>query len=111
MDDNTNSQIFSTLNAVSCRLSAIEQKMERAEEQLQGCVKSGSDAGISLNLSTTPSQDVDEDSDTGDDTIIPTSKFLKTSRHIKEALDLRLQELAKINEHGKFKEVITIRSQ
>ena len=103
MDENANSQILSALNVVSCRLSAIEHRIERTEEQLQGCVKAGSDAASTLNVSTTPSQDVDEDSDAGDDALIPSTKFLKTSTHIQEAVDRRLQELAKINEQGKFK--------
>ena len=56
-----------------------------------------------LVVSTTPSQDVEEDSDPGDDAIIPTTKFLKTFKHIQHDVDLRLQELAKINGQGKFK--------
>ena len=66
-------------------------------------MRSGSEAASSLFVSNTPSQDVDEDSDAGDDAVIPTTKFLKTSTHIQEAVDQRLQELAKINEQGKFK--------
>ena len=75
VDDSANSPMLSALNAVSCRLSAIEQRIDRTGEQLQGYVKPGSDVASSLNLSTTPSQDVDEDSDPGDDTVIPTPKF------------------------------------
>ena len=58
MDDNVNLQILSALNAVSCRLSAIEQRIDRTEEQLQGYVKPSSDVASSLNVSTIPSQDV-----------------------------------------------------
>ena len=90
VDDSTNSQIF-------------EQRIDRTKEQPQGHVKPGSDVASSLNLSTTPSQDVDENSDAGDDVVIPTTKFLKTSKHIQDAMDIRLQELAKVNEQGKFK--------
>ena len=67
MDESTNSQNLSALNAVSFRLSAIEQRIDRTKEQLQGHIKFGSDAGSSLNVSTTPSQEVDQDSDAGDD--------------------------------------------
>ena len=88
---------------LSCKLSAIEQRIDRTEEQLQGHVKPGSDVASSLNLSTPPSQDVDEDSDAGDDIVIPTTKFLKASKHIQDAVDIRLQELAKLNEQGKLK--------
>ena len=84
-------------------MSEIEQRIDRTQEQLQGHVKSGSDAGSSLNVSTTPSQEVDEDSDTGDDAVIPTIKFLKTSKQIQEAVDLRLQELTNINEYSQLK--------
>ena len=46
---------------------------------------------------------MEEDSDAGDDAVIPTTKFLKTSKHIQDAVDVRLQELTKLNEQGKFK--------
>ena len=94
-------QILSALNAVTCRLSAIEQRIDRTEEQLQ--VQSAVSTSSLLNTSITPSQDGDEDSDAGDDAVIPTVKHLKSSKHIQEAVDLRLQELAKINEQGKFR--------
>ena len=66
-------------------------------------MKSGSDAGSSLDVSTTAFQDVDEDSAAGDKVVIPTIKYLKTSKHIQDAVDLILQELGKINEQGKIK--------
>ena len=103
VDDNTNSQILSALNAVSCRLSAIDQRIDRTEEQLQGHVKTGSDIAGSLNLSSTPLQEVEENSDAGDDIVIPTTKFLKSSKSIQDAVDIRLRELTKLNEQGKFK--------
>ena len=102
VNDSTNLQILSALNAVSCRLSAIEQRIDRTEEQLQGHVKTGSDIAGSLNASSTPLQDVGEESDAGD-VVIPSTKFLKTSKSIQDAVDIRLQELAKLNEQGKFK--------
>ena len=102
-DDSSNAQILSALNAVSCRLSAIEQRIDRTEEQLQDHVKTGSDIAGFLGSSSTPFQDVDEDSDAGDDVVIPSAKFLKSSKNIQDAVDIRLQELAKLNEQGKFK--------
>ena len=96
-------KILSALNAVSCRLSVIEQRIDRTEEQLQDHVKTGSDIAGSLGSSSTPFQDVDEDSDAGDDVVIPSAKFLKSSKNIQDAVDIRLQELAKLNEQGKFK--------
>ena len=97
VDDSANAQILSALNAVSCRLSATEQRIDRTEEQLQDHVKTGSDIAGSLGSSSTPFQDVDEDSDSGDD-VIPSAKFLKSSKNIQDAVDIRLQEFAKLNE-------------
>ena len=103
MVENTNSQILSTLNAVSCRLSAIELRIDRTEEQLQGQVKSGSDADSSLNVSTTPPRKWMRTMTLGTPSSFLQTKFLKTSRHIQNAVDFRLQKLLKINEQGKFK--------
>ena len=54
-------------------------------------------------MSTSCSQEVDEVPDAGDDTVIPCAQFLKKSKHIQAAVDARLQELARINEQGRFK--------
>ena len=56
-------------------------------------------------VSTSFSQDLDEDSDAGDDAVIPTNQFMKKSKHIQDVVDVvdqRLQ-LAHINEQGTFK--------
>ena len=97
-NENTNCRF---LNAVSYRLSATELRIGRTEE-LQGHPKLASDALSAVEVSTSPSQKTDEDSDAGDDAVIPSAKFLKKSKHIQEAVDLRLQELVRINEQGEY---------
>ena len=54
-------------------------------------------------MSTSSSPEVDEVSDAGDDAVIPSAQFLKKSKHIQAAVDERLQELARVNEQGRFK--------
>ena len=44
-----------------------------------------------------------EESDAEDDAIMPSMKFLKTSKNIQQAVDHKLIELAALNEQGKFK--------
>ena len=86
--DDTNTRILNALSAVSSRLTAIEQLIEKTEEQFQ---KSGSD-GIKLGgLSASSQEELDEDSDVGDDAVTPTIKFLKSSKQIQNAVDHRLQ--------------------
>ena len=60
------------------------------------------DAPSSAKVSTSLLQESDEESDAGDDAVIPTTQFLKKSAHIC-TVDQRLQELARINEQGMFK--------
>ena len=103
LDENTSSQILNAFNAVSFWLARIEQRIDRTEEQLQGQVQSDNQAGSSLVKNTTPSHEADQDRDVGDDAVIHPFKYLKTSKHIQEAVGFRLQELAKINEQGKFR--------
>ena len=97
--ENTNAEI---LNAVSYRLSAIEQMIDRTEEQLHNRPVSGANAVGDVSTSSS-SQEVDEMSDAGDEAVIPSTQFLKKSNHIQAAVDERLQELARINEQGRFK--------
>ena len=76
--DDTNTQTISALNAVSSRLTAIKQQIERNEEQLQNFTKSGC-GGVNLAGSGAFTHgEMDEDSDTEHDTVIPTVKFLKS---------------------------------
>ena len=99
--DNTNTEILNALNAVSYRLSAIEQRIDRTEEQLKNRPLAEADA--IGDVSTSSSQEVDVTSDAGGDAAIPSTQFLKKSHHIQAAVDERLQELARINEQGRFK--------
>ena len=101
-NENTNTEILNALNAVSYRLSAIEQRIDRTEEQLHSRPSAGAEA-VSNEVSTSVSQEVDEISDAGDDAVIPSAQFLKKSKHIQAAVDERLHELARINEQGRFK--------
>ena len=102
-NENTNSEILNVLNAVSYRLTAIQQRIDRTEEQLQSRPKIATDAIGAADVSTSSSQEVDEVSDPGDDAVIPSAQFLKKSKHIQAAVDERLQEVARINEQGRFK--------
>ena len=94
---------MNALNAVSYRLTAIEQKIDRMEEQLQSHPKVTDDAFGVVDVSTSSSQEVDEASNAGDDAVIPSAQFLKKTKHIQDAVNERLQELARINEQGRFK--------
>ena len=83
-------------------MTAIEQRIERTEEQLQSTVKPGL-AGVNIaGLGSTPDE-MDEEGDAEDDAVIPTMKFLKDSKQIQHAVDQRLQELTCINDRGMFK--------
>ena len=64
-NDNTNSEIFNALNAVSYRLTAIEQRIDRTEEQLQSRPKVVNEAPSSAKVSTSLLQESDEESDAG----------------------------------------------
>ena len=88
---------------MSYRLTAIEQRIDRTEEQLQSCPKVVPDAPGSAKLSASLFQELDEESDAGDDAVIPTTQFLKKSSHIQQAIDQRLNELTRIKEQGMFK--------
>ena len=101
--DYTNAQILNALTVVSSRLTAIEQRIERTEEQLQNSTKSGSDGVNLAGLGTSSQEEMDEDSDAGDDAVIPTINFLKSSKQIQNAVDHRLQELSHINDQGMYK--------
>ena len=74
--DNTNTQILNAISAVSSRLSAIEQQIERTEEQLQN-TKSGSDGFKLAGLGASAQEELDKDSDAGDDARLWPKKPLK----------------------------------
>ena len=105
-DSNTvsvNHDILNALNSVSSRLTAIEQRIQNTEDQLQRGATSHSD-GVASPTSTLGSRRSRQvDSDEEDDGVTPTLVFLKTSRGIQNAVDKRLQELATLNEQGTFR--------
>ena len=101
--DNTNTQIINALNAVSSILTAIEQRIERIEAQLQSTVKPGLAGANKAGLGTSTPDAMDEESDAEDDAVIPTMRFLKDSKQIQHAVDQRLQQLTQINDQGMFK--------
>ena len=101
--ENTNSEILNALNAVSYRLTAIEQRIDRTEEQLQSRPKVVPDAPGSAKVSASLFQELDEESDIGDDAVIPITQFIKKTSHIQQAVDQRLKELTRMNEQGMFK--------
>ena len=72
------------------------------EEQLQSHPKVTDDAFGVVDVSTSSSQEAYDASNAGDDTVIPSAQFLKKTKHIQDAVDERLQELARINEQGRF---------
>ena len=61
------------------------------------------DALSTTRVRTSLSHDLDEDSVAGYDAVIPTTHFLKKSKHNQDAVDQRLQQLARINKQGTFK--------
>ena len=103
VDEGVNQEIINALSSVSSRLSAIEVRIERTEQQIQGglpAISQGVQATVGSALNSMSSSD---DSDAEDDAIIPSAKFLKGSKNIQQAVDSRLLELAALNEQGKFK--------
>ena len=101
--DYTYTQILNALSAVSSRLTAIEQRIGKTGEQLQNTTKSGSDGVKLAGLGASSQEELNEDSDAGDDAVIPIIKFLKSSKQIQNAVDHRLQELSRINYQGIYK--------
>ena len=103
VDEGVNQEIINALSSVSSRLSAIEARIERTEQQIQGGQPAAgqgvtSSAGSVLNSTLSSAE-----SDAEDDAIIPSAKFLKGSKNIQQAVDSRLLELAALNEQGRFK--------
>ena len=71
------------------------------EEQLQGRLER--ESTISSGRAASDRVSDQEESDAEDDAIIPSAQMLKGSRHIQEAVDLRLKELTTLNKKGTFK--------
>ena len=102
-NDTVNHDILHALNSVSSRLTAIEQRIQKTEDQLQRGSTSLSDAVASPASIGGSHRSRQSDSEEEDDVVIPTTAFLKTSRGIQKAVDKRLQELATLNEQGTFR--------
>ena len=100
--DSVNHDIISALTSVSSRLSAIEQHIQKTEEQLQQGAASQLD-GVNSPTSLSSHRPSLADSDVDEEVVTPTPAFLKSSRGIQDAVDRRLQELASLNERGMFK--------
>ena len=99
--DTMNHDILNALNSVSSRLTAIEQRIQNTEDQLQRGATSDGVTSPTSTLGSRRSRQMDSDEE--DDGVIPTTAFLKTSRGIQNAVDKRLQELATLNEQGTFR--------
>ena len=75
--EGVNQEIINALSSVSSRLSAIEARIEKIEQHIHGgllLTSHGSNPVAGSALNSTSSSD---DSDTEDDAIIPSAKFLK----------------------------------
>ena len=90
------------VESVSSRLTAIEQCIQKTEDQLQRGATSLCDAVASPSSTVGSGRSRQVDSEDEDD-VTPTTAFLKTSRGIQNAVDKRLQELATLNEQGTFR--------
>ena len=101
--DTVNHDILHALNSVSSRLTAIEQRIQNTEDQLQRGATSLFDAVASPSSTVGSGRSRQVDSEEEDDAVTPTTAFLKTSRGIRNAVDKRLQELATLNEQGTFR--------
>ena len=99
--ESLNQEILMTLNSVSSRLSSMESRMDRTEEQLQGRLEG--EPMTSSGRATSDMVSEQEESDAEDDAIIPSAQMLKGSRHIQEAVEQRPKELTTLNEKGTFK--------
>ena len=94
--ENLNQEILMALNSVSSRLSSMEQRMDRTEEQLQGgCQQASSTSSERATVNMLTEQ---EESDAEDDAV----HMLKGSKQIQAAVDQRLKELTSLNEKGTF---------
>ena len=99
--ESLNQEILMALNSVSSRLSSMENRMDRMEEQLQGRLERESTTSSGSAASDRVSDQEKRDAEDG--AIIPSAQMLKGSRYIQEAVDQRLKELTTLNEKGMFK--------
>ena len=90
--------ILHALEAVSSRLSSIEQRIERTEEGLDA-----SPAQVGLSKSPGQASTSTRNESWSQDTVVPSVQALKTSQLIQQQVDERLQQLSQINERGTCK--------
>ena len=84
--DTVNHDILHALNSVSSRLTAIEQRIQNTENQLQRGATSLSDTVASPASTGGSCTSKQVDSEDEDDAVTPTTAFLKTSRGSQQAL-------------------------
>ena len=80
--EGVNQEIINTLSSVSYRLSAIEAKTEKTEQHIHGGLPSTSHGSNLVACRALNSISSSDDSDTEDDAIIPSAKFLEGSKSI-----------------------------
>ena len=91
--------IISALQAVSSRLSAIEQRIER-----EGGEAAPAQTGSQQTHTEASTSAVSDPwkADKGQDTVVPSIQALRSSQLIQRQVDERLQQLTQINERGTF---------
>ena len=85
-------------------MSAIEARIEKTEQQIQGSLPSTSFGTNSAAVSALNSTMSSVDSDAEDDAVMPSAKFLKSSKNVQEAVDHRLLELTILSEQVQIPE-------
>ena len=101
--DTVNHDILFALTSVSSRSTAIEQCIQKTEDQFQKGATSFSDGVNSPTTTYSLHRSQLVDSDVEEEVVTPTTAFLKSSRGIQHAVDRWLQELASLNERCMFK--------
>ena len=99
--DGVNQDILIALTSVNSRLSATEARIDKIEQQIQGSLPSTS-FGTNFTAASALNSTMHSEVYAEDDAAMPSAKFLKSSKNIKEAVDHRLLKLAALNEQDKF---------
>ena len=94
--------IINALQAVSLRLSAIEQRIERTEEKLEAAPAQTGPQSLPEKPLPNVSSNI-WSIDQHQDTVIPSIQTLQGSQMIQKQVDERLQQLSQLNEKGTFK--------
>ena len=80
MGGGINQEIINALSSVSSRLSAIEARIEKTEQHINGGLPSTSRGTNSVAGSALNSTSTSDESEAEDDVIMPSAKFLKGSK-------------------------------